>query len=147
MTNAVLIDAAKRTIEAIDVDPAEPNVAEELARIIGCQSSLALGARVPTGERIYHDVIAIHSSTHFFRHCLVPLPLPGPAVVLGDHDIVVDLIRPLLDFLDRADVFPSRAQPRWLRDAALDLPTSADRAPASIFPIGRAGNQNRALAV
>lgn len=146
MTIAVLIDAASRTIEAIDVDPTEPNLAEDLARIIGCQS-LALGARVPTGERIYHDVVAIHSSRHFFRHCLVPSPLPGPAVVLGDRDIVVEHIQPLLEFLKRADIFPSRMQPRWLRDAALDFPASAERAPSSIFPIGRPGNQNRALAV
>lgn len=121
MSIGILIDAAKRNVEALDISTR--GFVTDLADAIG-SDGIELGARLPDGGNIYLDPLALLTSRNYFHHYLVSTPLPGRGVLVADQDLSPDLIRPLIAFMSRDEVFAqtTRVFDIWRREIALNLP-------------------------
>ena len=106
MMKAVLIDPTTRHVDPFDLD--EHGGLSGLRYVLGT-SRVEIGARLPDGATIYLASGSLSSSEHFFRHAMVPTPLPGLGVLVGGQSL--STVRAAVTFMCRAEVFPISTAP------------------------------------
>lgn len=125
MLKGALIDPVTRHVDPIDLS--EHGGLPGLGKLLGT-TRVEIGARLPDGVKIYVSSHSLILSEHYFKHVMVPTPLPGIAVLLGDQSL--SLVRDAVTFMRRDEVFPLPTDPGsdelpfpdWLRETAASKP-------------------------
>lgn len=81
-----LIDVIKHEVASVALPEAPCDLLDAIREVIGCRV-LALGAVLPNADVLYVNQLGLLETEWYFKHALVPVPIPDHAVLLGSDPI------------------------------------------------------------